>query len=354
MTQALGNLRIIAGGPQSLQQMQGIADGAQERLTGDLFTFSAGKVKSAVVNSAARGVDGTFLTDPEHVGVVTGEFGGHPVRIASYKEFPYKNHGKSFVADRSRGLITTGAIVDATAKRGELTALFDGDAARALDDLIIATADDDVDAMRAAATKARGFGIVVNDPRSGVSHLSDEVFGMLDNAKSSLFIATKRYESPVLMEKVKAAEARGVKVTVTKPPKFHGNVVIQDDAAAYFGTAHMTKRSLTGGGSNGRLSRELGVVVRDKDGIAQLRRGLEELDILRPGGAAGAVDAAAGGAAAGGAADFALGGEAMAGAIGNPGGTGIMSHAKWAVPALVGVGALAAGAVWLTHRGGDK
>ena len=50
--------------------------------------------------------------------------------------------------------------------------------------------------------------------------------------------------------------------------------MIADDRA-YIGSGHLTKRVLTGGGSNGRISRELGVIIDDPRLVDQLARSLE-------------------------------------------------------------------------------
>lgn len=298
------NLRVIAGGREALDAVEATIDTAQDRLSSEVFTLRGKDIPNAFENAARRKTDMFLLTDPEFGHKLVGKITDAGATVRPYGDFPYKNHVKSVVADGTRGILTTAAFIPKSAERFELSLTFEGDAARALDGLI--RSGGDVAATHAAVDAARPFGFVMNDAMAGVHDLSTSIRQLVDGAQHELIIATKRLEEPGIIESIKAAEKRGVNVIrATKyggPLPLHANAVIADNAVAYVGSGHLTKRVLTGEGSAGRLAREMGMIIDQPDAISTLRSSLAHAGIIpatEAAGAAAAVQAQGGGLAKG-------------------------------------------------------
>lgn len=299
MTPRLDGARLVIGGTAGLESMVQVADTATRTLDVDLFAGS----HKATLDGLSRGRDGIdtlFLADPEVSTEIRSTLDSRGVTVVDNGVMPVKNHAKSVVADGERAVVTTAALAKKTPLRFEVGAAFDGPAARAMSELTRATATADTPAIQAAAARAQQFGIVVNDPQHGVWHLTEEVRGMVDGARERLVIATKRLEEPGIMRSIEEAKRRGVDVTVARKVgagdmPLHANIVIADDAA-YVGSGHLTKRVLTGGGSNGRISRELGVMIEQPALVAELTESLRSQGFIgpKPGSPVAAVERVAG------------------------------------------------------------
>ncbi|MCW2961174.1 MAG: hypothetical protein JWM90_1561 [Thermoleophilia bacterium] len=281
MIGSLDGARIVNGGSNAMTEITNMVAGAESTLSAEVFIMKEQAVQGSFQSTLQKdGFTAELLLDPENS---TTGLKGAGLTANTYGASPHKNHAKSLVTDYTNGLVTTAAINDRTHGRKDLTAVFQGDAARALDELTRAGVADDTPRMAAAALDAASHGIVVNDPRSGSRYLTKAVYDMVDNSRETLHIATKRYESPELEAKVAAAKARGVKVYTGAAASLHGNVMVADMAtsepSAYFGTAHFSKRSLTGGGSSGRISRELGIFTRDPQAVSQIDQAMSEMSM---------------------------------------------------------------------------
>ncbi|MCW2926677.1 MAG: hypothetical protein JWM86_645 [Thermoleophilia bacterium] len=284
MSDAIGprlrGAELVVGGGESLRRMSEIAESATERLDVDLFTGTHHKTLKRLAQAGST-VDSLFLADPEVSKRVRGVVADAGNRIVDVGAEPRKNHAKSIVADGDRALVTTAAVAAETRTklRFDVGAAFSGDAADALADLTRTSATGDSAAIRAASDRARAFGIVNNDPAHGVWNLSDEVRGLVTGAEHRLIVATKRLEEPEIRQLIKDAKHRGVAVTVAKQVgkgvPLHANIVIADDAA-YIGSGHLSRRVMTGGGANGRLSRELGVILEEPKVVGQLAQALAD------------------------------------------------------------------------------
>lgn len=268
------NARLVIGGPQSLWTMVDVAEGATERLDVDLFGGSSPAFDRIAVERP--GVDALYLADPEvrkrYLKRVRGT-GGTVVKVGAE---PAKNHAKSVVADASDAVVTTAAFAPRTPGRYEVSVRFQGDAAAAMSEVTRSRASGDAERIVAAAADARRNGILLNDPQYGIWHLSDEVTNLVRSARQRLIVASKRVEEPGIIADIEAARQSGVPVAQSKYRKqlpLHANIVIADDRA-YIGSGHLTKRVLTGGGSNGRISRELGVIIDDPALVDQLANSL--------------------------------------------------------------------------------
>lgn len=279
----LQGAQLVVGGKQSLKQMRATASQATQQLDVDLFSGAHPKTleKLAKVGSA---VDSLFLADPEVSWLIRSELQDAGNTVVDVGSSPLlKNHAKSVVADGQHAFVTTAAITKGTPKRFEVGATFSGDAGKAMSELTRASATGDADAIRAAADEAQRFGIVVNDAQYGIWKLSEEVRGLISTAEHRLIVSTKRLEEPGILDLIKDAKARGVEVTHSKLSgkglKVHSNVVVADNAA-YLGSGHLSKRVITGGGSNGRVSRELGLVIEDRRVVDELVQALADHKLI--------------------------------------------------------------------------
>ena len=144
---------------------------------------------------------------------------------------PFKNHSKGFVVDGDQALMTTGAFVPKTADRVEMVARFQGDAAKALRELIDAGMAGKADRLRAAADNAARYGIVVNEPVAGVQHLTGAVHDMIRGAKKDIVISTKIFTDPTVRAAVKDAEKRGVRVRTVWPMTVGGETSVTQNGA---------------------------------------------------------------------------------------------------------------------------
>jgi len=286
----LQGAELVVGGKESLKRMKDIASKANRQLDVDLFSGSHTRTLKSLAKSG-KGLDSLFLADPEvssTVRATLADTGNVVVDVGPNRLL--KNHAKSVVADGQHAYVTTAALAPRTPERFEVGAVFSGDAGRAMSELTRASATHDPDAIRLAADKARGFGIIVNDAQYGIWNLSEEVRELVTGAERRLIVATKRLEEPGIRQLIDDARKRGVDVDIA--PLYgdgmnnHANIVVADDAA-YLGSGHLTKRVLTGGGSNGRIARELGLVIEDLKLVDELVQALEAQGFLGQSGAAG-------------------------------------------------------------------
>lgn len=322
--------QLIVGAGAGMRATEGLLRGATESMTLEAFRMSDTRIVEAVSDRLAAKVDVHVLADPEEWardGISRARLEPEGAHFERFGNVPDKLHSKSAVVDHDRAVITTSAWVDAMRDGWvDLSVFFRGDAARALEHLTKVSGTGDKAAIRSAAVEAARHGVLLNDIANGVDVLHTQLLTMINGAERDLTVVTKRYEDPGMMAAIEAARDRGVKVTVEARSKpWHANVVIADDQA-YVGTAHITKRSMVGGGSNGRRSREIGVLIDDAATLVQLR------EAVAPGAALPVA-------------------ERVAGAVDHVAPRGSRRRtALIAGGAVAGVGAAGAGALYLTNR----
>lgn len=258
-----------------MRETEQLMRGAQSSLTVEAFRLADRRIVGAIGDRAADQVDVRILADPEEWAMGRLSRDVLEPKGATFTRFgdePDKLHSKAAVADHERAVITTSAWVDAMRDGWvDLSVFFGGDAARALESLTKATMTADKGAIQRAAVTAAAHGVLLNDVANDVYILRDQLVRMIDGASESVTIVTKRYADPAIDAAVTRARGRGLPVHVEQRSKpWHANMVIAD-GQAYVGTGHMSKRSMSGGGSSGRRSREIGVLVDDPATIARLR-----------------------------------------------------------------------------------
>ncbi|MCW2923151.1 MAG: hypothetical protein JWM98_555, partial [Thermoleophilia bacterium] len=136
--------------------------------------------------------------------------------------------------------------------------------------------------MRDAAKHAASFGILYNDARSGSTFLTDPLFDMVRTAEHRVVVSTKIMDDTRMKKRVADAAARGVDVAFTdiRSMGMHGNLVVADNSV-YFGTAHMSSRSLGDMRYAYRQSRELGIVQHDAKLAQGMLARLDEIGMPR-------------------------------------------------------------------------
>jgi phosphatidylserine/phosphatidylglycerophosphate/cardiolipin synthase-like enzyme len=287
-TPGVPNARLVIGGRRSLDAMLRVADQATEQLDVDVFAGKSPWFDEIVGRNQAS--DALYLADPEVKRSISRRIKRTGARYVGVGAEPAKNHAKSVVADARTSIVSTAAFAPMTPYRYEVSVGFTGDAAEAMSEVTRSRASHDAARIVAAADNARQYGILVNDPQFGVWHLTDEVNDLVRNARHRLIVASKRVEEPGIMADIAAAKRDGVPVgqyrrsalafVEARRDQLHANIVIADDRA-YIGSGHLTKRVLTGGGSNGRVSRELGVVIDDPALVDRLAQSLSSKGYVR-------------------------------------------------------------------------
>lgn len=253
---------------------------ARTSIHGELFTHSEQSMIDAVRGAAERGVRQRYLVEPERYDAIVKNL-PDSVEATSYGAVPLKNHSKGYVIDGTHAIMTTGAFVGKTNGRLEMVARFQGDAARALDELIEAGSVGDARRLQAATANAARYGIVMNEPVAGVQYLTGSVHELIRGAKRDLTISTKIFTDPTVRKAVQRAEARGVRVRFTdiRAKEMHANLIVADDSL-YIGTAHFSPRSMGDMRLAYRRSRESGIVLHDADQARAIRQALDHEEMV--------------------------------------------------------------------------
>ncbi|MCW2925684.1 MAG: hypothetical protein JWM98_3088, partial [Thermoleophilia bacterium] len=258
------------------------AKGATSEMVGDMFCLSHADSAKLFADMGKRGVAQRYLADPERVERIATTLEGSGAKLTSYGSMPLKNHSKAYVRDGSHAFFTTGAFTGLTPKRYEFVSTFQGEAAKAVQAVTDAQIGGDTRAMRDAAKHAASFGILYNDARSGSTFLTDTLFDMVRTAEHRVVVSTKIMDDTRMKKLVADAAARGVDVAFTdiRSMGMHGNLVVADDSV-YFGTAHMSSRSLGDMRYAYRQSRELGIVQHDAKLAHGMLARLDEIGMPR-------------------------------------------------------------------------
>lgn len=203
-------------------------------------------------------------------------------KVEDYGTDPWKQHGKAIAADNKIGIVATDILGDADEHQVDAGIRLHGSTASSLQHLLqTLSSNAKPEATRAVADAVRGQGILVNDPKLNIDHLSDGIRSMLAGAEQTLTVISKDFDDPECLRLMAEAAHRGVTTrlltwnasdtdisklraagvqAVVEPMnhKFHG-LLIKADNQALLGSSYLAERVLDG--SSGRKSRELGVVV---------------------------------------------------------------------------------------------
>lgn len=264
----------------SLSRVRDFLDGATTSVDGELFRLQHERISGGIRSAAERGVAQRYLVDPEGFDAVRSAL-PDAVEASAYAQMPFKNHSKGLVVDGTRALMTTGAYVPKTDSRVEMVARFEGEAAKALRELVDAGRSAQPERLRAAADTAARYGIVVNEPVAGVQHLTGAVHDLIRSARRDITISTKIFTDPTVRAAVADAERRGVRVRFTdiRAQHMHANLVVADDSL-YVGTAHFSPRGMGDMRLAYRRSRESGLVVHDAGRAQAMRQDLDDLGMV--------------------------------------------------------------------------
>jgi hypothetical protein len=289
--------------------IRGAVDDLAQRATGsfhlDVFRVGDDAVVDTVESLARRDVPITVLADTD---ATTGRVAKALRRQAGdgWAELgtdPRKQHGKSASRDDgAEAFVGTDLADDDAARRIELGVTFDGGAAAALGR--IHAASDGGPGLAAALDDAAATGVVANDPRTGARHATDAIELLVEGHGGRLRIMTKSFDDEALAERIAAAVRSGMdepaELLTHHVPKsqerlledagvvvreldeheaerartaLHGTLV-DTNRGAFVGSPYLESRVLYG--SDGRRSRELGVVLGG-DAAARARAAYDEL-----------------------------------------------------------------------------
>jgi phosphatidylserine/phosphatidylglycerophosphate/cardiolipin synthase-like enzyme len=309
---ALEEVRVIAGLENTINECIRVIDTSGARLRGEVFVMSEVPVQDALRAATNRGVETRLLVCPEMDARydLVKTLDGIGAKAKPHGTLPNKVHSKALVADRKVGVVSTGPWLLGPGKYRkdwlDYSVTFEGDAAAALDNLTTSSLTRGKRKVAVAAGEAAQHGIYLNDPARGVDLLSRKLQDMVTHASKRIVISVKRFSDKTMQDLVQQARDRGVEVVVADRASgwskvLHGNMVMVDDTEAYIGSGMLNSRLIAGGGTSGRKARELGVVVRGKQPIADIKRALKEWGVWtapsRRAAAARRVKQAVGGAA---------------------------------------------------------
>jgi len=289
-------IELMRNGRESIDGLTNMIAGARSNVTGELFRFSSSPVIDALDDAARlRGVDvqlhhGARASDEA---IARPRLGPAGVEFRPYFEGPSFIHAKAFSADGERLWIGSAALTTTTPIRNDISLMMGRGPATAFERLAAASARGDVPQARSAAAAARDEGVVVNDPQAGVAHLTEAIDGLIANEPDRLLVLSKSLRDPRTaallarrgrdglpvqvvardLDPALEAEMRDAGVTVSRvfdpAHKFHTNVVV-GSSGAYVGSAHLTPRALSRGGTD-EVSLEMGAYLTDPAAVAQVR-----------------------------------------------------------------------------------
>jgi phosphatidylserine/phosphatidylglycerophosphate/cardiolipin synthase-like enzyme len=280
---------LVIGGRDVLAASREVADSARQVLRVDTFRTSSEPNVDAVVAAARRGVDVHALVDTD-TAADSPAFRDSLAGIATVTEYgaePFKQHGKAISRDGADALVATDVSDAKSLHRLEMGVRFGGPAAAAFDAVQQLTPGSSRSEANAAFEDARRAGIVVNDPHHEHRGVSATLDQLVDDASSDLLVVSKLFDSGGLAKQLAHAAERGVATTVVtheidsgdadrlrdagvdvrvvdyasaaaRDAALHGTVIAADDAALLT-TMPLAKKAIKG--SDGRQSRELGVVL---------------------------------------------------------------------------------------------
>ena len=298
---------IVHVGPPALRgAIDELARDATSAFHVDVFRVGDRAVVNSMATLAERRVPLTVLADTESASgkLVKGLRKQAGAGWAELGANPLKQHGKSASRDGGAASLVATDVADAdAARRIELGVTFEGEASTELARMHAATGSGEAglaDAIDAAAAR----GVVANDPRTGARHATAAIELLIDDHGGRLRIMTKAFDDQALAERIVAAvrggmvepaellthsipkqqrkllEAAGVvvrrideKSAEQADTALHGTL-IDTNGRAFIGSPYLEQRVLYG--SDGRRSRELGVVL-EADAAAQARAAYDTL-----------------------------------------------------------------------------
>lgn len=301
--------RFTTSGRQGVRWAAKGIRSAKKDVLGEVFAISDEGVVSALHDRLENNVPVRGNVNPEtmgkkpipalvHAGADFRSWGGDAIRDGKYQHAlnPRMVHAKVFHFDK-KSWFSTASLLRGSEDSLDATAIVSGKPAklaRAISDRAHAG---DMPGMHKAAAEGRAHGVLLNDASAGIHHLTEGIHDVIDTAKHELVVSFKIVESVDLVNRLSAAAARGVKVTLlTHPSKMtpeaaaalspdihlaadtegvlHANMLVADRKVGIFGSAHAKRRAL--GEPSWRQSREMGFVIDDEDVLAQMRDAILE------------------------------------------------------------------------------
>lgn len=289
----VGDIALGFGAPERL--LTTVMGRARGELLQELHTFASPAGHRSLESAIARGVRPELLVNPRNVPYQSLRRFGDSVRAERY--FPKSLHGelsyqhsKLLASTKGRlhrpeAVFTNVSLMHDSAHRADMSIRLVGDSAEAAHTYLRASFDTDLSHLSQAAHDARSAGLLVNEPRTGTSHLADAMRSMVDTAEHRIHIVSKGLDDADFAARLVQARERGVDVTLTlrdlaradairlheggvrvvmQPMRTMSsriNMLVADDLALA-STSYQWTPMLTHGGAT---SRESGVLLAGRD-----------------------------------------------------------------------------------------
>ena len=304
MMRALEPARLFTRAAPAVDELQRMVSGAGREVVGEVFAMRHEGVLGALAERSNASIGVGLLADPDWFFAAGSKRLRDTTQAANTSLFGLspisrKNHVKAFVVDGDQAWLST-STVQQHGDVFDITAVFDGDAARAVRELTRTGAVGSKREQRAAAAEAARHGVLLNDRYLGIEHLRRTVFDLVDTADDELVLVTKSFTDRKLAKRVVAAHRRGVDVRLTTQDEkmskqvrkllrkagiqyhddvygqTHANAIVADGQRAYFGSGHFTERAMLRR-SHPRDGRELGAYLEGEPHAARLRESILEV-----------------------------------------------------------------------------
>ncbi len=296
----VGDIALGFGAPERL--LTSVMQRARGDMLQELHTFASPTGHRAMEAAIARGVQPQLLVNPRNVPYQALRPFGDAVRTERY--FPKSLHGElsyqhSKLLSSSSGrfrrpeaVFTNVSLMPDSAYRSDMSVRLLGDSAEAAHTYLAASFDSDLAQLSQAAHDARAAGLLINEPRTGVSHLADAMRSLVDTAEHRIHIVSKGLDDADFAARLVQARSRGVDVTlslrdlaradairlreggvrvVMQPMRTMSsriNMMVADDLALA-STAYQWTPMLTHGGAS---SRESGVLLAGRDAARAIKQ----------------------------------------------------------------------------------
>lgn len=296
---------IAVGRSRPVRLLTEVMGRARGDLLQELHTFSSVTGMQSLQSALRRGARVQLLANPRYVQLRTLPRAGeqlhlhyfHPPAVSG--ELAYQ-HSKLVASTRGRfrrpeAIFTNVSLMRDSADRSDVAIRLVGESAQAVDGYLRASFGDDLGRLTQAAQDARRAGILVNEPRTGTTHLADAMRSLVDTAEHRIHIVSKGLDDADFAARLVQARERGVDVTmvlrdlsrrdartlhqagvrvVMQPQSSFAsrvNMLVADDLALASTSYQWSPMMLRGSAT----SRESGVLLggRDaRDAITQLQR----------------------------------------------------------------------------------
>jgi phosphatidylserine/phosphatidylglycerophosphate/cardiolipin synthase-like enzyme len=219
----VADLAIGVGGPEKL--LTTVMGRARGELLQELHTFSSVNGARALRRAAKRGAEVRMLVNARHISPLKFPRSDGAVQMEAYYartllgEHAYQ-HSKLVSSTRGKmhrpeAVFTNVSLMSTSGKRPDTAVRLTGNSASAVHSYLDASFGTDLTRLAQAADDARRGGVLVNEPQTGISHLSDAMRSLVDTAEHRIQIVSKGIDDADFAARLVQARQRGVDVTMS-------------------------------------------------------------------------------------------------------------------------------------------